>query len=76
MNNRYYYIDLFELYKNLLTPRQIEIFQLYFFDDLTLREISDNLKISRSAINKTIKNIQVKLEGYEEKLKLKEKSNV
>ncbi len=76
MNNRYYYIDLFELYKNLLTPRQIEIFKLYFFDDLTLREISDNLKISRSGINKTIKNIQVKLEGYEEKLKLKEKNNV
>ena len=76
MNNRYYYIDLFELYKNLLTPRQVEIFKLYFFDDLTLREISDNLKISRSGINKTIKNIQVKLEGYEEKLKLKEKNNV
>ena len=76
MNNRYDYIELFEIYHKLFTKRQQQIFHSYYLDDLTLSEISTNLLISRSSISKTIKKIKQKLEDYEQKLQLKEKANV
>ena len=76
MNNFHDYIELFEIYKSLLTKKQQEIFYFYFFEDLTLKEISEILKISKSAVSVTIKKIKVKLEDWELKLKFKGEKNV
>lgn len=49
-------------------------FKDYYFDNLTLAEISENYQVSRSAAHKQIKEAENKLKFYEDKLKLYEKS--
>lgn len=73
MNNREYLIVLYDYYQELLTLNQQEIFELYYFDNLSLSEIADNLSKSRNAIHKSLKSIESKLSEYENKLKLYQK---
>ena len=49
-------------------------FEDYYFNNLSLGEISENENVSRNAIHKSIKSIENKLYFYEEKLKLYQKS--
>ena len=67
--NRLELNDLFDLYGSLLTKKEQEIFKLYYEEDLSLSEISENLHISRSAISKTLKIGENKLISFEEKIK-------
>ena len=76
MEKRDYLILIYDYYYMLLTEKQREYFEDYYFNNLSLREISDNINISRNAIHKVIKNIEDKLLFYEEKLKLYEKSSL
>lgn len=73
MDNREYLIVLYDYYQELLTLNQQEIFELYYFDNLSLSEIADNLSKSRNAIHKSLKSITSKLSEYENKLKLYQK---
>ena len=36
-------INLFDVYETLLTDREKEIFKYYYYEDLSLSEISENL---------------------------------
>lgn len=74
MENREYICILFDYYGNLLTDKQIKYFQDYYFENLTLSEISENNNVSRNAVHKTIKETEEKLLFYEDKLKLYNKS--
>ncbi len=74
MDNRIYLIDLYDYYSNLLTEKQQEYFEDYYFDNLTLSEISENKEVSRNAIHKQLKEVVAKLETYENKLELYNKS--
>lgn len=74
MQYRLYIIDLYDIYGNLLTGKQKEYFELYYFDNLSLSEISQNDNVSRNSIHKHIKNGCLKLENYEEKLKIYERN--
>ncbi|MBR2858068.1 hypothetical protein IKE96_02625 [bacterium] len=73
MDNRIYLINLYDYYSDLLTDRQRNYFEDYYFDNLSLSEISENNNISRNAIHKQLKDVISKLETYEEKLKLYQK---
>ncbi len=73
MKKRIYLIDLYDIYGELLDDKKKECFELYYFDNLSLSEISENLNISRNAIFKQLKVVEDKLEFYEDKLKLYEK---
>ena len=42
MNERIKYINLYDYYGELLTDKQKEYFEDYYFDNLTLAEISEN----------------------------------
>ena len=64
------YVYLFDYYGELLTEKQRECFKDYYFNNLTLQEIADNNNVSRNAIHKNIKEIENKLDYYEEKLNL------
>ena len=75
MDNRVYLISLYDYYGELLTEKQKEYFEEYYFNNLSLAEISDNMQISRNAVFKQIKDSEKKLKFYEEKLKLYENSN-
>ena len=74
MDKREYYIELYEEYKSLLTDKQRECFENYYFEDLSLNEIADNSKVSKSLVGKTINQVIQKLEEYESKLGLSSKN--
>ena len=75
MERRDYLIILYDYYGELLNDKQREYFELYYFDNLSLGEISDNLNVSRNAVHKSIKTIENKLLFYEDVLKIYSKSN-
>ena len=65
---------LYDYYGDLLTDRQKEYFVDYYFDNLSLQEISENMGVSRNAVYNSLKEIEKNLNYYEETLKLYEKS--
>lgn len=73
MDDIVYYSELYDLYKNLLTDKQREYFEEYYFNNLSLSEISTDFDISRNAVSKQLAVIREKLDEYELKLKLYEK---
>lgn len=73
MDRLVYLNDLFDIYQELLTDKQQMYFKDYYFDNLSYGEIGEKYQISRNAIFKQLKNIEEKLEFYEEKLKILEK---
>ena len=75
MEERDYLIMLYDFYSELLSDKQKEYFEAYYFNNLSLGEISENIGISRNAIHKSIKLIENKLYFYEEKLNLYRKRN-
>ena len=68
-----YYNELYDIYKPLLTIKQQQYFEEYYYNNLSLSEISENYDISRNAISKQINVIRDKLKGYENKLSLHKK---
>lgn len=65
-------IELYDLYKNILTNKQREYFEYYYFEDMSFSEISQNLNVSKSNIGKVIKVVENKLKTLENVLHLKE----
>lgn len=76
MEKRDYLIILYDLYGELLNDKQQQYFEEYYFNNLSLGEISENLNISRNAIHKVLQSVEEKLQFYEEKLKLYKKSKI
>ena len=74
MDDRNYIIVLYDYYMELFNDKQRKYFEDYYFNNLSLAEISDNIGISRNAIHKVIKNMEDKLYFYEDKLKLYSKA--
>jgi len=67
-------IMLYDYYSGLLTDKQQEYFEDYYFNNLSLSEISENNDVSRNAVHKQIKEVEEKLNYYEEKLNLLDKN--
>ena len=76
MDNRDYLVMLYDYYSELFNDRQKLYFEEYYFNNLSLGEISDNLGVSRNAIHKCISGMEEKLKFYEEKLGLFYKTNI
>ena len=70
METRDYLIILYDFYGNLFNETQKTYFEEYYFNNLSLGEISENYNISRNAIHKTLKQMQKKLLYYEDNLNL------
>ena len=70
MDHRLYITSLYDIYGELLTNKQQEYFEDYYFNNLTLSEISENLGVTRTAAHNQIKEAEEKLEHYENILKL------
>jgi len=75
MNDRDRLIILFDYYEELLTDGQKNYFIDYYFNNLSLAEISENFNVSRNAVSKELKLTVEKLNNYEEKLKLYSKDS-
>ena len=61
---------LFDIYGSLLTIKQQEYFKMYYFEDLSLREIASVAGVSSNAVYDQIKTIEKALEKYEENLNI------
>ena len=70
MEERIYLNNLYDYYKNLLTPKQRTYFEDYYFDNLTMEEIAINNGVSKNAISKSLMEIEKKLMEYEDILHL------
>ena len=66
-------INLYDIYNSLLTDKQRLYFEEYYYNDLSLSEISENYDISRNAVFDQLNKVEKLLIFYEEKLHLKEK---
>ena len=75
MKERLYLITLYDLYGQLLTDKQQAYFEEYYFNNLSLSEMSELYDVSRSAISKSLKEIENKLNNFEDKLKIYNKLN-
>ncbi len=54
----------------MLTQRQQEIFDLYYNDDLSLSEISEQMQISRQAVRDSVTRSKNLMIGFEQRLGL------
>lgn len=70
MNNREELINIYLIYKDLLTKKQQDYFKYYYFEDLSLSEISENILVSKAFVGKTLKQIENKLNDLESTLKI------
>lgn len=70
MKERDRLIKLYDIYKNLLTEKQREYFEYYFFEDLSLSEISEITGVSKSFVGKTLNKVDYKLKEYETALSI------
>lgn len=61
---------LFDIYGGLLTEKQGLCLKLYFYDDLSLSEISEELGVSRQAVHDLLRRVEQTLERYEAKMGL------
>ena len=62
--------QLYDFYSELLSERQKQYLNDYYFNDFSLTEISENYDISKQAVSNNIKRTITELEQYEEKLNL------
>lgn len=69
-----YLNELYDYYGSLLTEKQRNYFEDYYFNNLSLGEIAENYGISRNAIHKQLKIVEERLKYYEENLELLKKS--
>jgi len=66
--------NLYDYYVSLLTVKQKNYLSLYYHEDYSLGEISEQTKVSRQAVYDNIKRTENLLEHYEANLKLYEKN--
>ena len=66
---------LFDFYGSMLTEKQQQIIKSYFYDDLSLAEVADNIGISRQGVYDHLHRSEESLEKYEANLGLLKKYN-
>ncbi|MDO5559191.1 MAG: sigma factor-like helix-turn-helix DNA-binding protein [Oscillospiraceae bacterium] len=62
------YAVLLDYYGGLLTDKQKDIMELYYYEDLSLSEIAENEAITRQGVHDAIKRAQQYLDDFEQKL--------
>lgn len=60
--------ELLDIYGDLLTVKQRQVMNLYYEEDLSLGEISEELNVSRQAVYDTVKKSEQLLYSYEKSL--------
>ena len=70
MDERTYLNILYDYYGKLFTDKQRYYFEEYYFNNLSLGEISENKDVSRNAVHKQLKKMEFQLKEYEKQLGL------
>lgn len=74
MEKDFEFIELFEIYKDLLTDKQKELFASHYLYDLSLSEIAEQDGGTRQSVYDAVKKVKKKLLEYEKVLKLRERN--
>ena len=75
LEKNYLVQELFQIYRNLLTDHQQNVFECYYFDNLSLSEIAENFNISRQGVKDILDRCEKSLKYFEESLLLYEKND-
>ena len=75
MQKDFEFIELFEIYKGLLTERQRELFSSHYYYDLSLSEIAEPDGNTRQSVYAALKTVKEKLCEYEELLQIYKKNS-
>lgn len=67
-------MELYDMYQNLLTQTQKNYIEAYYYEDMSITEISDEFNVSRNAVHDQIKRTVKKIYSLEEKINLRNKS--
>lgn len=67
------YAFLLDIYGNILTDKQRSVMELYYWEDLSLGEISECEGITRQAVRDSVKRSEQIFEEFEAKLGFAEK---
>lgn len=67
------YHALYDIYQGLLTDKQKQYFEYYYFEDYSLSEIAEMLDVSRNAVHDQVKKVLEHLDHYESTLKIFDK---
>jgi len=62
--------DLIEVYRDLLTRKQKNFLELYYFNNYSIEEIAQLKKITRQGVYDLLKRTERRLQNYEDKLGL------
>ncbi len=73
MEDIIYYNELYDLYGELLTDKQKQYFEDYYFHNMSFSEMAEDHDVSRNATFKQIHIVIEKLEEYEKILHLYDK---
>lgn len=73
MHDVIYFNELYDIYGKLLTEKQREYFEDYYFNNLSFSELAENYNVSRNAVFKQLKITKEKLLEFDNALKLYEK---
>lgn len=65
---------LYNFYHSLLTKKQSRYIELYYVEDFSLSEISEQLKVSRQAVLDNLHRTVNSLESFEQELRLIKKT--
>jgi len=61
---------LYDIYGGLLTARQQNVVELYYFDDWSLSEVAETVNVSRQAVYDNLRRAEELLERYERELRV------
>lgn len=67
-------MELYDIYQELLTKKQREYVEAYYYEDMSITEISDEFEVSRNAIHDQIKRSVSKLYDIETSINIRRKS--
>ena len=76
MDETIYYTRLYDIYYKLLTDKQCKYFKLYYFENLSIDEISEIENVSKAAVSKQINTAKKYLEDFENKLSILKKRDL
>ncbi len=68
--------ELYDVYQDLLTDKQKEYMESYYYNNYSISEISENMNVSRNAVHDQLKRTVKKLYDYESKLELRNKDKL
>lgn len=75
MDNREYITTLYEIYKELLSEKERNYFEYYYFEDYSMQEIADLYKVSKAYASKYLNQINDKIINYEKILKINDRNS-